>query len=353
MFVKRLVEALRSQAIEVTVVQPQGYESLTRGAGLVPNLKTSWRARMLFPFYCLSFWWAVRKASRGQDVIHANWSLSGLFAVLPGSRRLPKVLTERSPLLVESENGVITAFVRFVARRCNRVVTISESARKQLARKLPELDISVIPNGIDTARFNPSHRQEARGKHGIAPGDVLFLAVGRLTKVKRLDELFDALESLPAQGWQAAVIGDGELREHFEERATGPQLHGRVRMLGRLPHEQVADWMNAADVMVLRSMQETGGNVVLEAMSSGAIPVSTPVGWANDFVVHDDTGFLVPVDDVEALGDVLRRLVKDEELRQRLARAGRSKVDEAGLTWQVCARRYKDIYQQIMVSRHE
>jgi UDP-glucose:(heptosyl)LPS alpha-1,3-glucosyltransferase len=243
--------------------------------------------------------------------------------------------------------------MRWVMERCDAVVTISEAARETLATKFPEIEVCVVPNGVDDVLFSPEKREVARRDLGLDDSALHVITVGRLTQVKRFDTLVAALAALAARGHRVRgwVVGDGELRGEIERSvAESPSLAGRVTCLGPRPQDEVARWIAAADVFVLTSAGETGGNVVLEAMSAGLPVVSTPVGWAADFISSGRNGIIVPIGDVDALVRELDSLLADAGRRRELGRAARRTIEERGLNWQGCARNYIGRYRELLES---
>lgn len=351
-FVKNLVDALEKRGVDVEVIEPSGYDPLKHGAGLIPNLKSSNAARLLFPIYCAHFLvLALARAARC-DLLHANWSLSGFFAVIAGSLlRKAVLLTERSSFLIGSRNARINAWMGWIMRRCAAVVTISGGARQALAEKFPDIEIGVIPNGVDDSLFAPAHRENSRRRLSFDDGVVHIVTVARLTEGKRLDVLLSALTGLSERGveFRAWIVGGGELLQPLRLQVEGERgLSGRVVLVGEQTQREVAGWLAAADVFVLTSAGESGGNVLLEAMSSGAAVVSTPVGWAADFVSSGDNGILTPIGDVAVLETQLGALIVDASERKRLGAAARATIEERGLNWDGCAHRYIEYYRELV-----
>jgi len=351
-FVKRLADELGKRGVRVEVIEPAGFDVLKRGAGFLPNLSTSLRARLAFPFYCARFQVLALVRSGGCDLLHANWSLTGWFAVVAGRVRRRKVLlTERSPFLIETNNRMVNGFVRLVIRSCDLVVTLSGQARENLARKFPEIDIRVVPNGVDEQLFSPSRRASLKRELGLGPDVQHLLSVGRLTPIKRVDVLFAALRRCAAEGarFHCWVIGDGELADELGSSVAGDGvLKDRVTFLGRKSHQEVARWMCAADVSVSCSEGETGGNTVLEAMSAGMTVITTPVGWANDYVQDGVNGVIVPAGDIDVLADRIGSLLRDPASMRSLGDRARRTIEERGLTWGSCADSYLALYREVL-----
>jgi glycosyltransferase involved in cell wall biosynthesis len=156
---------------------------------------------------------------------------------------------------------------------------------------------------------------ELRESFGVS-GPLLAFA-GRLTRAKALGVLSGALERL--DGVTLLAAGEGE------ERAA---LHGEnVRLLGALPRERVLELLAAADATVLSSAWENFPHVLVESLAVGTPVVATEVGGVPEIVQDGANGLLVPPDDPAALAAAIGRLLGDDELRGRLARAARPSVE--------------------------
>jgi glycosyltransferase involved in cell wall biosynthesis len=184
-----------------------------------------------------------------------------------------------------------------------------------------------VPNGIDVSRFerSPAARDTVRTALRVSDAFV-FLAVGRLEYAKGFDVLVRAIPSVVLARDDAVFlfVGDGSQRQALEE-AT----HGRtnVRLLGM--RGDVPDLMAAADALVLPSRWEGLPMVLLEAASAGLLVVATDVGGNAEVVVDQETGFLVPPDDEEALGKAMVRMANlSGEERHGMAKRARRLVQE-------------------------
>jgi glycosyltransferase involved in cell wall biosynthesis len=242
---------------------------------------------------------AVRKAVRfDPDVVYAHFLVpAGALAALAAAvARAPLVLTAhgRDVRNIGGIPGVREA-TRLAASRASAVVAVSDFLRQELVLKLPELEgkVEVIDCGVDLVRFRGRDPQEARARLEWEGEGPFVLFVGTLEARKNPVRLARAFERLEAG--QLAVVGDGPLRAALEG-------HPRVRLVGRIPHPRVADWIAAADVVAQPSMLEPFGQALLEAMASERSVVATRVGGPPEFVTPD-AGVLVDplsVDEIEA-----------------------------------------------------
>lgn len=185
--------------------------------------------------------------------------------------------------------------------------------------------LTLVENGVDLALWQPAARPA--GDDGRA---VRFIFLGRLVDWKGVDILIDAfadvVATLPAE---LHIVGDGPERPRLEAQAGRRGLRAQVRFHGFVPQSECPPLLAAADAMVLPSLYECGGAVVLEAMAAGLPVIATDWGGPADYL-DAACGILVePLDRpafTAALVAAMLRLASDPALRRRLGQAGRDKV---------------------------
>ncbi|HJU36944.1 MAG TPA: glycosyltransferase [Gaiellaceae bacterium] len=219
------------------------------------------------------------------DVVYAHFLVpAGLIGALAG--RAPLVVTAhgRDVRNIGAIPGV-TAATRLVVRRASAVVCVSGYLRRELETKLPEASgkVEVVSSGVDRERF---------GVTAAPPGPPGFLCVGALDERKNVVRLADAFARL-GEG-TLTFAGDGPLRSRLEGR-------DRVRLLGRVPHDEVPRLLSECRVLAQPSLVEPLGQAVLEAMACGRSIVATRIGGPPEFV-PSEAGVLVDPLDVAALG---------------------------------------------------
>ena len=194
--------------------------------------------------------------------------------------------------------------------------------------------IQRVYNGIDLERF-PALRIEA-ARPAVAPCQPRIVSVGRLVAFKGFDNLIDACAELARRqiDFVCDIIGDGPLRETLQAKIEQLDLRPRVNLLGSLSQDAVLEKLQAADIFALASTTDTQGatdvfpTVILEAMASARPVVSTRLAGIPESVVDGQTGMLAPPSDSTALAKALEQLLHDPELRLRLGRAGRARIEE-------------------------
>jgi glycosyltransferase involved in cell wall biosynthesis len=257
-----------------------------------------------------------------------------LAALLAPSTRV--VAVEHLPL--ESASPLRRWFKRRTSRYLDAHVAVGEETARAVEREvgLSPGTIRVIRNGVPRQPDNlPVER--------LAPSPVLG-AVGRLEAQKGFDILVDALTWLPEA--TAVVVGEGVDRPALEQRAAVRGVGARFVLAG--PRASAAAAIRGFDVFVLPSRYEGLPLVVLEAMEAGVPIVATDVGSVREVVIDGETGLLVPPDDAQALAAALLRLLRDADLRSRLAQRARS-------VWASCfdarrmAEEYERLYREVLL----
>jgi glycosyltransferase involved in cell wall biosynthesis len=122
------------------------------------------------------------------------------------------------------------------------------------------------------------------------------------------------------------IVGDGPERSSLEELAATLGLQGRVRFAGMVPHEQLPSFFASAGVVVVPSLHESYGRVIVEAMAFGRAVVATDTDGARDLIKDGETGLIVPIQDVAALADKIRYLLSNPQVAHRMGEAAREFV---------------------------
>jgi glycosyltransferase involved in cell wall biosynthesis len=284
------------------------------------------------------------------DLIDAHFGYpEGVAAILLGrSLGRPVVVTLRgSEILIAADAPWRRCLMRIALRRASRVIAVSEPLAA-FARDLfsgspgPAPPVTVIANGVDTARFRPAPPVPARRALGLPEAGRLLVSVGHLSPRKGFQRVLRVLPELLAAtpdltfaiiGGRGAEAGnEAELRRMAAELG----LAERVIFAGPLPSERVVTWLNAADLFVLASDFEGCPNVVWEALACGLPVVATMVGEVPR-MVPAFAGHLVPdPEDMRALRDALTAGLAGGHDRAAI-RAWAERHDWEGVAERVCA----------------
>jgi glycosyltransferase involved in cell wall biosynthesis len=246
---------------------------------------------------------AVNAARRFRpDVVYAHFLVpggsAGALAALAGRAALVVTAHGRDVRNIGSIPGV-AALTRATVARANAVIAVSDYLRRKLVAEIPKLSgrVEVIDCGVDLERFHGSDPEDARRRVDWSGDGPRFLCVGTLDERKNVVRLADAFARL--QEGTLVFVGDGPLRGQLEGRE-------RVSVVGRVPHERVAAWIAACDVLCQPSLVEPFGQALLEAMASERPVVATRIGGPPEFVTAE-CGVLVDPEDVGSIKEGLRQ----------------------------------------------
>ena len=263
------------------------------------------------------------------DVVHVHWSLD---MVVPGFAAkfagVPvRVLSRHMPYPFKNRFG--TALYSRVL--FTRIVTVSDSVRQTLLRcGVADGKIEVIHHGTDVEAFaqTTQDRRDVRAALDIPEDSVAVGIVGRIAPEKGHAVLLDALQKVHDRyPVTLVIVGNGPDEELIRDRAAAMGLTDRVLFTGF--RDDVNNVINALDVVAVPSTwNEPCSAVVQQGMALSKPVIGTRAGGTPEMVVDDETGFLVPPSDSDALADALARLAGDAFLRKRLGAAGKERVEE-------------------------
>jgi glycosyltransferase involved in cell wall biosynthesis len=286
------------------------------------------------------------------DVIHAHELLSPTTTAIAAKRMLnvpiaAKVLRggslgdlaklERKPFGRQR----ITSSRRWV----DRFITIS----KEIDRELAEVGVPVghrifIPNGVDPVRFAPLTAVEKRARRvsmGLPDEAPITIFSGRLEMEKRIDQLISIWPDVRDVHPEARflILGTGNEEAKLKQMA-GPG----VKFLGQV--NDIAPYLQVADLFVLPSVTEGLSNALLEALATGLAAIATNVGGAPDVVEHGISGWLVLPDNSAQLRAAVLTLLSETDRRRDLGLKGRERVAQ-DYSLDETARRLQELYGQL------
>jgi glycosyltransferase involved in cell wall biosynthesis len=241
---------------------------------------------------------------------------------------------------------------KLVLARYPRLIAVSGRIRQELVRYgANPARIVLVPNGIDDELFKPDSRirATARARLGVAAGDILIGAVGRLETVKNYDLLLSAFARivLAHPETRLVIAGDGPCREALARQIDESGIGGACILLGH--RTDVAELYQAFDLFVQSSRSEGSPNAVLEAMALGAPVVATDVGGTGDLIENGVHGRLVAPNDADALRTAMLDVLRDPDAARARARQARARV-ERDLSFAVRMHRVEGVYDDLMAS---
>ena len=187
--------------------------------------------------------------------------------------------------------------------------------------------IEVIPNFIDTERFQRQNKEHF--KQALCPnGEKVIVHVSNFRPVKNATQVVDVFHRLRQDDLavKLLLVGDGPDRVPAERHARDLGVYDDIRFLGK--QDPIEEILSISDVFLMPSGSETFGLAALEAMACEVPVVATDVGGLPELIVDGETGYLCPLDDVDALTHCTRRLLTDDALHTTMADASRQRAED-------------------------
>ncbi len=252
------------------------------------------------------------------------------------------------------------------------VIAVSDGMRQDVLRSYPQVDpdkVRVIHNGIDAQLWQRHRDEDTVRRHGVNPDQRSVIFVGRITRQKGLPYLLRAVAQLPPDVQVVLLAGapdTAEIKAEVEGLIAELRLtrDGVVWIPDMLPRAEVIALLSAATVFVCPSVYEPLGIVNLEAMACEVPVVGTATGGIPEVVVDGETGWLVPIEQVQDgtgtpvdpdrfVGDLaaaLNEAVSDPARADRMGLAGRQRAIDH-FSWQRIAETTNQLYLDVLRRR--
>ena len=295
------------------------------------------------------------------EILHANFPnpyyasiasftslLRGIPSVLTWHNDLPPVTLTASIIVYVHDNLVGQVYLR----NFKRIISTSEQYAKSsvLLQKYQDR-VVVIPNGVDTERFNPkTDGSRIRSRHNLEESKVILFvgALSRWHRYKGLDVLIEAFMEIQRQLDEARllIVGEGDIKAEYQ--ALCSTMKKKVIFAGNVDDDELPNYYAASDLLVLPSIDrsEGFGLTLLEANATGKPVVASRVGGIPSVVTHGVNGLLVPPRDEKTLAETIVDLMKDEDKLLEMGLNGR-RIAEA-YNWKEIAKKTQELYKEAL-----
>jgi glycosyltransferase involved in cell wall biosynthesis len=271
------------------------------------------------------------------------YEVRGLWELTAAAQRPGWEATDRFKLEREMET--------LVAREADHVLAITQGVADELmAGGVASTKITLLPNAVDPELFRPRPPDQKLAAELGMTGDFTLVYAGSLNEYEGLDDLITALAELREQGTvvRLIVVGDGAASIPLKKQVARLSLGAAVTFVGRVPPDEVMQYLSLADAVTLPRKAFKVCNLVsplkpFEAMAMAKPVVLTDLPVLREIVQHDVTGLLAAPDSPQALARTLTRLAADPDLRTRLGEAARRWVLQER-SWLAAASTLNTIY---------
>jgi glycosyltransferase involved in cell wall biosynthesis len=297
------------------------------------------------------------------DLVYERYALFGTAGVaIARELGLPLILEVNAPMSQEQQrhrglgySATAREVERTVLRSTHHVVAVSSAlADWVVASGVAPEDVTVLPNAVDPARFEPGRvdPDAIRSRLGLGAEPV----VGFLGTLKPWHDVATLVRAIALLGRRTPaprllLVGDGPERERLEGLARSQGISEAVTFTGAVPHAAVAGYVRAFDVAVVPYGRARGLYFsplkLFEYLAAGRPVVAADIGDIGRCISHGETGLLYPPGDAEALAGAIGALLSDRARAGSLARAGREHV-VAYHTWEGNARLVLELADQVI-----
>lgn len=304
-------------------------------------------AKSGFPYYAVTIFsryspLAVLKIrqvikSGGFQIVHLH-TPRDLWLLSPVSWGLPEVKLFATSRIYFTRKKKLDPLHRLLYRRLEKLINLSHTEKEHMQKNLPlpPEKHAVIPNPVDTDKFNPSKydRELFRSVWKVKSDQILIGLVGRLDPGKGQREMLLAMQKIVAEfpNSKLVLVGQETFGEHRnfanELRTLAQQLEIADKIIWAGFQTRMPEVLRALDIFVMPSYQENFANILLEAMAMQLPIVSTNSGGTPEILDYGKCGLLIPPRQAESLAEAVLSYLRNSDLREKMACAARKRAEK-------------------------
>ncbi|RPD94364.1 glycosyltransferase family 4 protein [Aureibaculum marinum] len=256
---------------------------------------------------------AIKKET--PDFVLSILSSTNIFTLLFTRFLKVKIFVREAMSPYRKRSKIERILRKILYKKAAGVIVMTQKAKKFVSAEIGINNVSVIPNPVKKHPENVSTQKEK-----------IVIDVGRLTAVKGQLYFLEACAKINRPDWKFVILGDGEYRSKLEEKIKELNIENNVVLAGAV--KNVHEWLAKSMIFTSTSLSEAWGNAICEAMATGLPVVSFNCEVSPDEIIDDgEDGFLVPLQDVDELSNKIEMLMDDEELRTKIGRKAKLKME--------------------------
>ena len=295
------------------------------------------------------------------QMIHSHyWLSASIGSELSTYINIPHVTTFHTLAKLKMQSGIGSAeplerveSEEILIKNSQHIIAFSQNEKDAIVNFYggdPD-NITTLPCGVDLSTFRPMDQQESLKRLGLTDHNVI-LCVGRLESLKGIDLLINSTSHINSPKPLKVLIAGGDsdikYRKHYLQSLIETlQLSNVVRFEGRIAHDLLPLYYNAADVCVVPSQYESFGLVALEAMACGTPVVASRVGGLPTIIQHGSTGYLKSWRCPETFANSVEMIIKNPLLQTTMGVKARERAES--MSWSSLADNIFNVYNDMLV----
>lgn len=304
---------------------------------IVPSLR-----REIHPWRDAAAYFALRRIIRRfrPDVVHTHSAKAGILGrIAAWQLGVPAVIhtvhgAPFHPYQIAPARWFSIACERYAARRCHALIGVADAMIQLLVDAgvaLPHQSVTIY-SGMEIEPFLRADelRADVRREFGYTDEHCVVGKIARLFHLKGHEDVLAMARRLIPRNPQVRFlwVGDGILRSKLERQIADAGLTAYFRLTGLVEPSGLPALVGAMDILVHASLREGLARVLPQALLAGKPVVSYDIDGAREVCLDQQTGFLVPPKDVDALTQAVQKLIDSPELRRRFGRAGQGRCSQ-------------------------
>ena len=291
-------------------------------------------------------------AKESFDIINTHFALpSGPVGdALSRFSRIPNVLSvhggdlyDPSKFASPHRHAILRYWIKKLIRQADAVVGQSNNTLHNMQKYYtPEIDGIRIPLGINRPEAITPKREE----FGFSEGEFLFVTVGRLVARKAIDQLIGIMSRYRGKPVHLLIVGSGPQEQMLRNKASELGIASQIHFMGYASDHDKQKLLNISDAFISTSQHEGFGIVYLEAMAAGLPVICYDYGGQTDFLENGKTGFVISLNDTEAVFDACNAIIEDNTLIQNISKENSRRIES--LYIDNCAKRYEEVFESIL-----
>lgn len=282
------------------------------------------------------------------DIFHSMYATSyGITGAL--TKYKPYVITALgSDVLVSPKTSrLYKVLLRFAFRRATWITAMADHMKQEIENLgVPASKVDTVPFGIDPSIFHSENRR-------VFDGTLRIISTRNFEEVYNIPHLLKALVELKKRSipFRLTMIGAGSLLEEFKEFIRSNELNEEIQIVGKKTQSEIAELLRQSDVFVSVSKSD-GNNISLnEAMACGNLCIATIIPANTQWISHGENGFLVQIDDILNLADLLENAYHNFNAIQEKALPLNKKIIEEKAIWAVNMKKVEQKYTELIHAR--